>query len=232
MREAAGYKDSLTDSFESHRSNWLGQAFTLIFQPSRFFVNESIYLARYALFMATFLYTAARVINRIDKQLGQAEFGGRDSQALAFDSMGVLDSWGTYWGFILIVALISTPLTWLIGGWWYGLRVRWSGARNQDGTIIRGVYVYSALVESVPVVLVTIVNTLLHANYRTYYASDASWELLVLLFPFWALFLSYYGVRAVFPVTLWKARLWFLLVPLVLYCIGFIGLITAMLMIE
>ncbi|MEM7125815.1 MAG: YIP1 family protein [Chloroflexota bacterium] len=199
----------------------------LFFQPRRFFNNEKLFGAKNIPALAAICYSLARVLNRVDRQLTQADMGGRNSQADMMSELALFDSWLDFWPFILLIAAIGSPLIWWIGGWWYSLRIRWSDVPERDGRKARVVYVYSALIESVPVILVAVIHSFVYANYYESWVSDSLWEALLLVFPFWALVVSYIGVRTVFPVTIWKARLWFLIVPCLLYTVGLVLLIVA-----
>lgn len=46
------------------------------------------------------------------------------------------------------------------------------------------------------------------------------WPLLLLVCPFWSVFVSYRGVRTVFPETkVWATRVWFGVLPVILYAV-------------
>jgi len=61
------------------------------------------------------------------------------------------------------------------------------------------------------------VQTVAFANYRDAWASDEAWSGLLVIFIVWSCIASYKAVRAAFAVSKWKARLWFLIVPLGFY---------------
>ena len=53
------------------------------------------------------------------------------------------------------------------------------------------------------------------------YASDEMYSMVTLVFPFWSLVTSYIGVRSLFDVIKWRALLWFLILPGILYFLAF-----------
>lgn len=66
-------------------------------------------------------------------------------------------------------------------------------------------------------VVVVVVATILYTNYRAYWHAEEVWSSASVIFPFWSCVTSYKGVRARFPVSPWKARFWFLVLPIGCY---------------
>lgn len=206
--------------------------FSLFFRPGRFFASQNVYNSDSYAIMALLCYSITRSIDRIDKEIARDSFGVRRSALDTLEQIGLFDSWAVFWVIVVVVGAIGAPFIWWLGGWWYGLRVRWSGVTAPDMRSVRLIYTYSALVQSLPMLLMTLASTFLYANYAEDYASDSPVALIILIFPFWALITSYVGVRTSFPVSRWKALFWFLIGPLLLYLFGFVALVAGLLMME
>ena len=102
--------------------------------------------------------------------------------------------------------LVSGPLRYFIGGGWCRLRIRFAGARDVDPEEARGLFALSELIRSVTVLTYSLLDLAL-SPVRPWLSPT------FLLAAVWSQVISYQGVRASFPVSPWKARLWFLLVP-------------------
>jgi hypothetical protein len=106
------------------------------------------------------------------------------------------------------------------------VRVRWSGVAAPDRRLARLVMAYSAFVHSAPLVVATAISTFFFASYAEAFDADESYSLVLLAFPFWSAVTSYSGVRSVFGVSGWRPRLWFLILPCLLYLVAF-GVLAA-----
>jgi len=138
----------------------------------------------------------------------------------------ILGSWPLFWLFVLSVGVVSALLLWFIGGWWYNLRIRWSGAGAHEERAGRLVYVFSGFVVALPVFAYTAIATGLYDNYGAAWIALGNWSLLFLVFPFWSVLVSYLGVCTQFPVSIRGARLWFLILPIAveILALGILGL--------
>ena len=83
-------------------------------------------------------------------------------------------------------------------------------------------------VHAAPNLLVTLVWTFAYSNYAEAFVADEPYSVWLILFPFWSLVTAYVGVRTVFDVSPWKARLWFVILPGLLY-VFVLGLLAALL---
>ena len=115
---------------------------------------------------------------------------------------------------------ILAPAAWYGGGWWYGIRARWSGC-DPERKSARAVSGYQGLVE----------GTL---NLAVFFWATASapasalglqpwrvWDVTAPLFGFWATWVSYSGVKTRFDISGGRARLLFLFLPLLIYVLAF-----------
>ncbi len=193
----------------------------LYFNSTRFFSEREL-ASSPAYLLATWMVGIASAIDRIDRNLIRADLGSPRP-----GSEFLTESWVLFWVFTLFAGLVGGVWAWLIGGWWYKIRLRWAGATDPDKREARLVYIYASLVQALPAVLFIAIITLLFANYGAYWASDELWSTLLIVFPFWSTVVSYKGARACFDVRRGRAMLWFLILPLIFYILAF-GFIAAL----
>ncbi len=199
---------------------WPEHLVDLFVRPSRFFSGQLALGRTPYVLLVTWAYGVANAIDRIDTELMRAELG---RSRPGWEEMGPLiaGSWLGFWVWALTFGAFAGAGLWWIGGWWYRVRLRWSGATAPDKRLSRLLYVYSAFVTAGPTVLLALVQTLSFANYQSAYASQDPWTVLFLVFPFWSIVTGYLGVRTLFDVRAGAARLWFLVLPFALYVVLF-----------
>jgi len=134
---------------------------------------------------------------------------------LATDSP-LLTTWAGLWGGLLGAGVMSGLLMWLVGGWWYRMRLLLSGASDVNKRKARIVYTHAALVVAVPSVSWMAIVTFLYPNYSAAFAETPLAFALMFLAP-WSAWVSYRGARHCFDVRPGRARVWFLILPLILY---------------
>lgn len=139
----------------------------------------------------------------------------------------VVESWVGFWLWVLAAGALGGLFLWWVGGWWYRVRLRWSGAENPDARLARLLFVYASFVFAGPKVAATVIQTAVYPDYATAYATEDWFSLAPFIFLFWSISTSYLGVRTLFQVTRWKAQVWFVVLPLV-YLLA-LGLIVALL---
>ena len=178
-----------------------------------------------SLLLVTWCFGASNAIDRIDKRLMRAELG----QARPWESVSpfVVESWLGFWPWVLATGAVSGALVWWVGGWWYGVRLRWSGAMDLDKRLARITFVYSSFVVTGPAILLAIGKTVAYPSYAVAYAADEWFSVGFVLFPFWSIVTSYIGVRTLFAVVRWKAITWFIVLPAMVYGIV-LGVIVAL----
>ena len=118
-------------------------------------------------------------------------------------------------------------MIWWVGGWWYGVRLRWSGVASLDKRLARLAFIYSSFVFTGPAVLLALGQTVAYPHYAAAYAAEEWFSTLLLVFPFWSIATSYMGVRTLFQVVRWKAITWFIVLPAIAYVIA-LGVIAAL----
>jgi hypothetical protein len=67
----------------------------------------------------------------------------------------------------------------------------------------------------------------LFPNYEAAWHADEFWTSIVIIFAFWSCITSYTAVTSVFSLSLWKARVWFLFLPIAVYAAS-IGAVAAL----
>ncbi len=199
---------------------------TLFFAPGHYFSDLSRLPKRPELIIIIWLSGVAYVMEKIDTNLIWTELGARQGLKVALNAW-LTESWFNYWAFVLGIGVICGFVAWYLGGWWYQKRLNWSGAKDVSPTSARLVYVYQDVVQSLPVVLVSIVQTLMYFNYMEAWEADEYWSSMVGIFFFWSCFTSYRAVQTTFSVQVWKARIWFLILPVAIMIIGLMGALVS-----
>jgi hypothetical protein len=128
----------------------------------------------------------------------------------------ILTSWPALWGAALVGGFIAGLLNWLIGGWWYRMRMNLSGARGVNKRQARLVYMHTQLVWCVPTLVWLVLVTTLYSDYHAAYVESPMAFAFLPTLP-WSVWVSYRGVRHCFNVQPWWARVWFLILPLTFY---------------
>jgi hypothetical protein len=206
------------DEPESPPPVWTWLLF-LFFKPRRFFPSCAIAAGPT---LVTFIFWMCGVSNAIDRL---------DIRILQRSDMyeWAANSWLAYWAAAILGGAISGALYYAIGGWWYRLRLKWSGADEPDKLLARKVYMFASLVVVLPVVLVTLIDTATFDTPRA--ASDdegGSWRLILVVFLFWSCWTSYAGARATYGLRRGLALLWLAILPGVFYVIFLATVFAAM----
>jgi hypothetical protein len=197
----------------------------LLLRPREFFANIVALTKRPEAYLVAWITGTSYVMDRIDTNIMKAELGGTRSGWQAFGPW-LSESWVHYWCFVLGVGILDGWTFWYIGGWWYRKRLNWSGDGKANPDRVRATYVYQDLVGSGPAILLVLVQTVVFANYGEAWRAEELWSSLIIVFIFWSCVTSYKAART-FDVVRWKARLWFLFLPIAVYIVGF-GLVGAL----
>ncbi len=187
----------------AHPALWLVYLFLM---PRKFYRNFVYEHTQLLTVVAAWLYGMSGAIDRIERQHMQGRIAG------------AADTWLVHWGIVLGAGAIGGLLYYHIGGWWYRVRLGWSGVRDPDRPLSVRVYLYSAVVVALPTLVFELLNTGSHPTPSAASASAGSaWHLLVLVFPFWSVIVSYVGVRTVFGARGVAGAVWFLVLPVLIY---------------
>ena len=226
MDESDRLEHGLPDPIDAGSSPLLPRNLVdLFFRPRSFFEGQ-LALGRtpYAWFVA-WCFGAAQAIDRLDQNLMREEYG-QPRPGWEQIAPYVTESWVGFWAFLLVFGALSGLAIWWIGGWWFALRLRWSGAEAPDARLARLVMVYSAFIQTGPAVLAMVLNTIAFPNYKAAFANDAYYMLVLVVFPFWSVVASYSGAKCLFGLSGWRVRMWFLILPILAYLTVIGGIAT------
>lgn len=109
----------------------LSRLVALFVNPSQFFASFHELARPPLLLLATLCLGIASMVDRIEQHLLRAEMGEAVS-GWAELSPWLLHSWSTLWVVLVVLGAVNVPLFWYLGGWWYRLRLKWSGATALD----------------------------------------------------------------------------------------------------
>lgn len=196
-------QDDVDNRQEANSLLWLVY---LYFMPTTFFQSFVLKSTPALTLLCTWVYGIAGVIDRMDSRIaeGRTGFYGLD--------------WSSYWVSAVGLGALGGLIYYLIGGWWYRVRLSLSGAKGIDRALARRVYVFASLVMAIPTLFLALSETQAHDTpFDASLAPVEYWHAFLLLFPFWSLFTSYKGVRTSFDVRPGWARVWFLILPFLFY---------------
>ena len=139
-------------------------------------------------------------------------------------------SWPEQWGFLLLGGMVLGLLIYRFGGWWYELRLWWSGVNPIDEDKARSVYLASSQIQALPTILWTLGETLFYESPIGAMTSASLWMIPMIVFPFWSIRASHVAVQSVFQGNRTALRIWFLIIPLVGVFLPFIvgGILMAL----
>ena len=207
---------------------WPRHLIDLFIAPGRFFSSQLALGKRPYLLPVIYLFGIAATLDRLELRVHQSllriTLGSTPPVWKFLEPLAT--NWLYFWGYGLFTGLVSAVLIWWIGGWWFRVRTRWSGAVNPDTRKARLVYVYAATVWTIPYLAHLAGGSLVYDSYVTWWEGGTSWDLLLLVFPFWSAVAGYKGVISVFEVSRRRAMVWFLLLPSLLYLTTFGALVA------
>jgi lipopolysaccharide export LptBFGC system permease protein LptF len=181
----------------------------LFFRPSEFFAAGHAFNRSANILSMILVIGIARAADSLRDDIFIAQF---DESTLAGSSRR-LESWGTFWRFIIPAGALWGGWVWCIGGWWYRVRLRWCGAHDVSARSARLVYAYVSLIAALPALLVLLVDTVVHENFAVAFGTATPWSLVPVITLFWAYVVSYRSVTGLFAVERSSALLWFLALP-------------------
>lgn len=206
------------------RTFWLVH---LYFQPKRFFEHFSVMATRFTTIYTAWIVGTAECMSRVTEEITKRQFLGGHVRVPEL----VLTSWPAYWAFCAGVGVFGAALFYKIGGWWYITRLRFCNDSNADRSLARSAYIFSSTVWAFPIVLSSAISSI---RYSTPLASENSsmlWAFVLLVpTPFWSIYTSYRAVRTLFDGVRWKVRLWFLLLPGLVYGAVFVAIFVVALL--
>ena len=181
----------------------------LVLRPDHLLRDDRILSERWALVLLVAVLGVGAGIDNI-ALLGYGALEGR------------FPNWSRYWMFVLVGALIRGPIRYLLGGWWFRVRLRMCGVREVAPRRTRRISALTDLVSMVPAILVTLGQTLVSPTPASAGAGAAWPDLLVGYFTLWSLLANYLVATGCFPVRKGRAVFWFAVLPGVLTA-GLVG---------
>ncbi|MBE9079585.1 hypothetical protein IQ241_20175 [Romeria aff. gracilis LEGE 07310] len=201
----------------------LEQLLNLFAHPRYFFSGEVALSKRRHILIAVWVTGMSYVIDRIEQEALRVELGISTLPGWAAFRQQIIEFWPWFWLFVALTGCLAGLLVWLVGGWWFRLRLRWAGAENPNPHLSRLVFIYASLVFALPNLFVALLWTGVQARYTTAYSEDIFLSLLVLIFAYWELYSAYVGVRTWFTLDRRKAQLWFAILPGLLYIFTYLA---------
>lgn len=162
------------------------------------------------IFLVIWLVGMNTSLGRVESKLGTSNF--------LID--GIAHSWGWLWVYLAVAGAISGFFGWYIGGWWYGLRLEWAGARDPDPESSRELWAFVSLTYSLPGLLLLLYGLIRYDSYADWHAGAGILDLIPLIALFWSPIVSHSAATTRFDLDPGKARLWFLILPYAVYLIA------------
>ena len=198
----------------------------LYFRPRRFF-SRPANIARPLLAAAcATLVGVGNAIGKIDSKLMIAQMSrpGTGTSLVAT----IADTWAHYWTVVLVLGLVGALIFWGVCGWWYRMRLQWSGAQAPDPALARRVWALQSAVCALPLFVTAIFRAMSFETPSA--AANAPLDFTVavdLIVPFWGCWTSYAAATTAFTLKKSRAVVWFLILP-VIYSIVLMGAYGAM----
>jgi hypothetical protein len=210
------------DPMGSSAGGLLAAPLDLLFRPGRFFRGVGASPPRPLVLAAMWICGMTTVLDRVQNRVAIAEFLGGHDQLFS-------DAWLHVWGAALLGGVAAGALIWAIQGWWYRIRIGWSGGTAIGASSARSVFALTTLVACVPALAWFASLATSHATPREAFTSELGWsDLVAPLFGFWSLWTSYAAVRTVFQTRPVRTAVWFILAPLVFQVLLIVGIVVAM----
>jgi hypothetical protein len=203
-------------------AGWLWLAY-LFFAPRIFFRHFVAPPANILTVLAAWIWGMSGAIDRIAMRT-----------ATSPESVYIVTrQWSSYWIAMLILGAIAGVLHYVIGGWWYRVRLVWSGAQDVDHALARRMYLFSAQIIALPVLLMTLTESVRFANPVEAFHAETGREMAVLglmgiALPCWSSWISFAGANALLTLRRGRALFWLLILPCAFYALV-AGLLIVML---
>lgn len=177
--------------------------------------------------IAVFLCGISSSIEKTSANILRADYG---HPRAGWSLIGPLftDSWISFWLFTVLFGAVGGFFSWKIGGWWYRVRIQWSGAVEPDHRRVREIYIFASLIVAIPTVLATVARSVFFENFGAALSSEEFYSGILVVFPIWSIIVGYIGVRANFDLVRWKALLLLVVLPGLIWAISMGLLVFAM----
>ena len=198
----------------------LTDLFNLYVRPRRFAaqVEDAVDDTYWTLFFA-WLVGIVSTVERIDTRISQSELAGRSVPFLSLEWIN--SSWFNYWILVCIGGVISGVFFWFLAGWWYQLRLRFSGAMNVSATTARALSTWQFAAAAIPALAAILFDTFVETSYLSARENATSLSYVLLIPVFWSIWTSYSLATATHHLKKWPGLGWFVLLPAVFYLVVF-----------
>lgn len=193
----------------------------LFLRPKDFFknnlVDSTIEPAYFPL--AIIVFGIAYGIDRLDRQLMKYDLKGK------LDDLDILNNWIGYWIFAIIGGILGGYILYLIGAWFFNVRLKWS---NGTGDIekSRYIYLYSGVISSSVIIFTTLVSMFISNKPYDPEAAFKLWDfaslVALIFFVYYAVYVSYIGVQTITDADKVRSKIWFLYLPFLFYTLSYI----------
>lgn len=189
----------------------------LVFHPKKFFSEDFDGKSSPFLVITIAIYGMSSAMDRLDQQFIKADYRG---DLIQYDW---LNNWPTYWLVVAVTGAIGGYIFYLIGGWFYNLRIQWSHGTS-DREKAKFLFLYPEFVPALIYVLDTFLymleSSVPYDAYAELTTGQAIGLILMLGATYYSVYISYIGVTTTTDVSVQKARIWFLILPLAFYTIA------------
>jgi len=184
--------------------------FCLLFRPRAFFQHFAVRSIGGLTPLAAWMYGIAATMDRMESRILPTDHDSGLKEALG-------GSWIAYWMWALLAGILAGWLYYALGAWWYRKRLEFSGVRRPEPKRARRVYLYASQVYVLPFLIYTGWQTTNYESPLAAMSGDDPGSILIMVCLFWSIYTSYRGVRTLFDVRKWPARVWFALLPAAVY---------------
>lgn len=166
--------------------------------------------------LAIIIFGIGNGIDRLDGRMTKFDLQGN------FTALERVNNWPTYWIIAILGGILGSILLYFIGGWFYNVRLKWSKGTS-DIKKSRYIYLYSGVVLYAVIIMITIILMFINPKPYDIEGSFNLWDqislFLVFFFAFYSIYVSYSGVRTITDADKSRARLWFLILPIIFYAL-------------
>ena len=182
----------------------------LVFSPQIFFRDHFQKQDSPYFWIVLLIVGISGAIDRYERQLEKIEARGD------FEALAIFNTWTAFWVVVLLGGFVGGYFYYYLGGWWFDVRVGWSGG-IRDIETSRFICLYSAFIPAVLGVAMALDQSFRDPRPMFLGAPNLTADLVAPLFiltaTFYAMYVSYRGVRTVTGASRWGARTWFLILP-------------------
>ncbi len=126
-------------------------------------------------------------------------------------------NWAEFFGYTFGAGLFVGAIYYVVAGWWYGIRMKWSGILLDKSRLPYRMCILVQLIWALPRIVLSFVNAEQYPAPLNAMNASHPLEALLVVFLMWSIWNSYRGVRSFRPTKRGIAVVCFLVLPLVSY---------------